>query len=61
MTESTRLRRDTHKRPRQIVGFSLDPDMARDVKADAARKGLSLKKLFEEIWQNYKKHGGGKA
>jgi hypothetical protein len=41
-------------RDRQIVGFSLAPAMARDVKQEAARRGLSLRKLFEELWQLYK-------
>jgi len=38
---------------RQIVGFSLSPDMARDVKTEAARRGVSLRKLFEEMWGDY--------
>ncbi|TPK79038.1 hypothetical protein FJ936_30120 [Mesorhizobium sp. B2-4-13] len=38
---------------RRIVGFSLSPKMAGDVKAEAGRRGISLKKLFEEIWQLY--------
>ena len=62
MTESIKPSRpNTHIKPRQIVGFSLDPDMAREVKAAAAEKGLSLKKLFEEIWRTYKKHGRGRS
>lgn len=40
-------------RNRQIVGFSLAPEMARAVKAEAAQRGLSLRKLFEELWQLY--------
>lgn len=40
---------------RQIVGFSLSPDMARDVKAEAGRRGMSLRKLFEEMWDSYGK------
>mgnify|MGYP001765886620 CR=1 FL=1 len=39
---------------RQIVGFSLDPQIARDVKAFAAKEGLSLKQLFEDMWRSYK-------
>lgn len=39
---------------RQIIGFSLSPDMARDVKAEAGRRGVSLRKLFEEMWAGYK-------
>lgn len=38
---------------RQIVGFSLSPEMARDVKTEAARRGISLRKLFEELWGDY--------
>lgn len=59
MAESSESRRTTHQRPRQIVGFSLDPEIAREVKAHAGRRGLSLKKLFEEMWETYKKHGAG--
>jgi len=35
---------------RQIVGFSLSPDMAADVKVEAAQRNVSLRKLFEEMW-----------
>lgn len=28
--------------------------MARDVKAEAGRRGVSLRKLFEEMWAGYK-------
>lgn len=38
---------------RRIVGFSLSPDMAADVKAEAAKRGISLRKLFEEMWSEY--------
>jgi hypothetical protein len=40
-------------RERQIVGFSLPPATARAVKAEAGRRGLSLRKLFDELWQLY--------
>jgi len=40
---------------RQIVGFSLSPQTARAVKTEAARRGISLRKLFEEMWENYEK------
>jgi hypothetical protein len=39
---------------RKIVGFSLAPQMAREVKAEAGRRGISLRKLFEELWAGYK-------
>jgi hypothetical protein len=35
---------------RQIVGFSLPRDLAAEVKMEAARRGVSLKELFTEIW-----------
>lgn len=41
------------KNTRQIVGFSLSPELARAVKAEAGRRGLSLRKLFEEMWGLY--------
>jgi hypothetical protein len=47
--------RDEHTSPRQIVGFSLSPERATAVKMEAARRGVSLKKLFEEMWALYEK------
>jgi hypothetical protein len=49
-TKNTRSPRD-----RRIVGFSLSPELAGDVKAEAGRRGVSLRKLFEELWELYKK------
>jgi hypothetical protein len=48
-------RQTTHPTPRRIIGFSLDPDIATEVKTEAARRGISLKQLFEEMWLIYKK------
>lgn len=45
----------THKRPRRIVGFSLPPELAAKVKAEAGRRNMSLKTLFEELWALYEK------
>jgi hypothetical protein len=45
----------SHKRPRQIVGFSLSPDLAAEVKMEAARRGIPLRALFVELWALYKK------
>lgn len=41
------------KRDRLIVGFSLSPEMAAAVKMEAARRKLTLRKLFEELWADY--------
>lgn len=41
---------------RQIVGFSISPELASKVKAEAGRRNLSLKKLFEELWALYERH-----
>ena len=40
---------------RRIIGFSLPPDLAREVKAEAAKRDLSLRQLFEELWEQYRK------
>lgn len=45
---------DKHMKPRKIIGFSLTPELASEVKQEAARRRLSLKKLFEELWEAYK-------
>lgn len=45
----------TMPKERRILGFSLAPDLAADVKAEAGRRGISLRKLFEELWELYKK------
>lgn len=42
------------QQPRQIVGFSLPPDLAAEVKVEAARRNISLRKLFTELWTIYK-------
>ncbi len=39
---------------RQIVGFSLPPALAAEVKVEAAKRNLSLRKLFGEMWTLYK-------
>jgi hypothetical protein len=40
-------------RHRQIVGFSLPPDLAAKVKVEAAQRKLSLRNLFQEMWTVY--------
>ena len=39
--------------PRKIIGFSMNPELAIEVKAEAAQRGISLRKLFEEMWALY--------
>lgn len=51
MTDSKKPR----SRPRRIVGFSLPPELAAKVKAEAGRRNMSLKTLFEELWALYEK------
>lgn len=41
---------------RQVVGFSLPPSLAREVKQEGARRNLSLRNLFQEMWDLYKKY-----
>lgn len=42
------------QKERKIIGISLSPTLAAQVKAEAAKRGLSLRKLFEEMWELYK-------
>lgn len=44
---------ETHKSPRKIVGFSMSQALAVEVKKEAAARGISLRKLFEEMWTLY--------
>lgn len=48
--------KDNDTKPRRIVGFSLSPDLASKVKAEAGRRQIRLKILFEEMWALYEKH-----
>lgn len=43
---------------RQIVGFSLTPELVAEVKDEAVRRNISLKRLFSEMWALYKKSPG---
>lgn len=53
-TEEVRMP-DSRSTPRKIVGFSMSPELAAEVKQEAAKRGVSLRKLFEEMWELYKK------
>lgn len=44
---------ESTKGNRQIVGLSLSPELARDLKVEAAERKMSLRKLFEEMWADY--------
>jgi len=48
------MAQDSHQN-RKIVGFSLAPEMAAAVKAEAEKRKISLRKLFEEMWEGYSK------
>jgi len=37
----------------QIIGFRLPKKLAREVKAEAVDRGLSLNRLFLEMWELY--------
>lgn len=39
--------------PRKIIGISMAPKLAKEVKKEAADRGISIKKLFEEMWNLY--------
>jgi hypothetical protein len=46
--------KQTSHAKRQIVGFSLSPELAAEVKAEAARRNISLHDLLRELWALYK-------
>jgi hypothetical protein len=46
---------------RQIVGFSLSPALASEVKVEASQRSISLKVLFEEMWALYQKDKNKKS
>ncbi len=41
--------------PSQVVGFRNPQPLARDVKAEAGKRGLKLNRLFAEMWELYRK------
>jgi hypothetical protein len=47
--------------PRRIVGFSLSPELASKIKAEAGRRQIRLKALLEEMWALYEKTNTFKA
>lgn len=44
-----------NEKTRQIVGFSISPELATQVKTEAAQRGVSLRRLFEEMWDTYER------
>lgn len=44
---------DHHQTPRKIIGFSMSPSMAFDVKDEAQKREISLRNLFEQMWSLY--------
>lgn len=45
----------SHVAPRKIIGISLSPELAEEVKAEAVRRKLRVKALFVEMWALYKR------
>jgi hypothetical protein len=54
-SQSRRSRKET-----RTIGFRLPADLAQSVKAEAARRGIMLNRLFEEMWDLYRKSKSGK-
>lgn len=38
----------------QIVGIRMSPALAQEVKMEATKRGITLKVLFAELWENHK-------
>lgn len=48
----------------ELLGIRVTAARRREIKVEAARRGLTIADLFEELWQNYlegKNAGGRKA
>jgi hypothetical protein len=54
MKQQPKISHRGDRRPRRIVGFSLSPELASEVKMEAARRHISLRELLIEMWQLYK-------
>lgn len=48
-------------RDTRTIGFRLPAELAQSVKDEAARRGIMLNRLFEEMWELYQKNKSGKA
>lgn len=42
------------QRDRQILGISLPPEVAQEVKTEAARRNITMRALFIEMWEGFK-------
>jgi hypothetical protein len=49
---------DRDRSGRQIVGFSLSPALAAEIKLEARRRKIRLRALLEEMWADYKRKAG---
>lgn len=47
---------DARQAPRKIVGISMSPSMAVELKEEAAKREMSLRKLFEQMWTLYQEN-----
>ena len=41
--------------PRKILGISLPPEVANQVKAEAAKRDITVRDLFLELWNNHQR------
>jgi hypothetical protein len=46
----------------ELLGVRVTPARRREIKIEAARRGLTIAELFEELWQDYleRKNAGGR-
>jgi predicted HicB family RNase H-like nuclease len=43
--------------PSRIIGVRMSPKLAKKVKEEAAKREISIRKLFEEMWVLYSESG----
>jgi hypothetical protein len=46
----------------ELLGIRLTATRKREIKVEAARRGVTIAELFEELWRNYleRKNAGGR-
>lgn len=44
----------------KIIGLRLSPSLVEEVKVEAKRRGMTMNRLFEELWSNYQKRANSK-
>lgn len=53
--DTTKTAKSVRSDDTQIVGIRMSPALAQELKLEATKRGLTLKALFAEMWENHKR------